>query len=131
VVVVVEVVGEVVVLVVDVVVEVVLVDASWPMVMVTVLPFLAVELPPGLWLTTTPLLLGLVTGRNVSFTFRPAALSALFAPAAGSPTTLGTVTVGGAVATVIVTDAPLAALVLPAGVWLITLPTGTVADPCC
>ena len=69
-----------------------------------------------------------MTVRNVSLTFRPAALSALFAPSAGSPTTLGTVTVGGAVATVIVTVEPPAALVFPAGLWLITLPTGTVVD---
>ncbi len=126
---VVEVVGEVVVLVVDVVVvEDELVALSTPTVMVTVLPFLAVELPAGLWSTTTPLLPGLVTGRVVWLTFNPAALSALTAPAAGSPITLGTVTVGGAVATVMVTVDPLAAVSLPAGLWLITLPTGTLAE---
>ena len=128
-VVVVDVVGEVVVVrVVEVEVVVVLDELSTPTTIVTVVPFLAVELPPGVWLTTTPLLLGLVTARVVWCTFNPAAVSALTAPAAGSPTTLGTVTVGGAVATVIVTPEPLAALVLPAGLWLITLPTGTVEE---
>ena len=56
-------------------------------------------------------------------TLKPAASSALTAPAAGSPITVGTVVVGGAVATVIVTCDPVAAVVLPPGLWLITLPT--------
>ena len=61
----VEVVGVVEVFVVDVVVVVVdeLVCASWPTAIVTVLPFLAVEFPPGLWATTTPFLSWLVTFR--------------------------------------------------------------------
>src|SRR6201999_2836143 len=61
-------------------------------------------------------------------TLKPAARRALSAPAAGSPTTPGTVVVAGAVPTVIVTSEPTAALVLPLGLWLMTLPTSDCVD---
>ena len=97
--------------------------ASLPTVMVTVLPFLAVELAAGLWEITTPFWLGVVTVAVRWVTLNPDALSALTAFAGGSPVTVGTETVVGAVPMVIVTGEPGAALVFPVGVWPITLPT--------
>jgi hypothetical protein len=61
-------------------------------------------------------------------TLKPAPVSAVWALDAESPTTDGTLTEGGAVATVIVTADPGVALVPPAGVWLITSPGVTVLD---
>jgi hypothetical protein len=112
-----------------VVVELLLEDCTkCPTVIVTVLPLRAVEPPLGVWSTTFPSWLALVTFLVLRVTLNPAASSALVAPSAGSPTTGGTVPVGGAVATTIDTVLPGAAVAPPDGLWRITLPAFTVVE---
>jgi hypothetical protein len=126
--VVVVVVGVVVVGVVVVGVVVVVVGTKWPIVIVTVLPFLAVEFPAGVCWTTVPFWVATVTGLVFCATLNPAAVSALTAPAVGSPVTAGTVTVAGVVATVIVTVEPAATVEPPPGLWAVTFPAAAVVD---
>ena len=66
-----------------------------PTVIVTVLPFLAVALPPGFWLITIPFWVRPMTFLVSCTTLKPAAFSALTAPATGSPVTGGTLAVPG------------------------------------
>ena len=88
------------------------------------------SLRSGVWSITLPSWLGLLTSLVLRTTLKPAASSALVALSAGSPTTGGTVPVGGADATTIDTVLPGAALVLPPGLWLITFPAFTVLEFC-
>ena len=111
-----------------VVVEDELDEVRTPTTIVTVPPFLAVELPPGVWYTTTPIVTGLGDGpgRLVHLEPRRAerALRARRRVAdhagdrdGGRGRGHGDRDVGA-----------VAALVLPAGLWLMTLPTGTVDE---
>jgi hypothetical protein len=106
------------------------VPLNWATVIVTVLPFFAVVPPLGDWEITFPSWLWLVTVLVLRCTLKPAAWRALVAPAAGSPTTGGTVAVVGAAAITIVTVEPGAALEPPLGLWLITFPGVTVSEVC-
>ena len=65
-----------------------------------------------------------MTGLLFWVTLKPAALSWLIAPCAVSPVTSGTWAVVGALATTRLIVDPAATLVLPAGFWSTTLPSG-------
>src|SRR5208282_5173345 len=81
----------------------------------------------GIWLMTSPAatvaLLAIVTVPSV----RPAPVIAVVAAAWVSPTTFGTLTMAGPLLTVRLTAEPPATLVPATGIWLMTLPTATVA----
>ena len=89
-----------------------------PTTIVTVLPFLAWVVAAGFWLRTTPFWLWLVTVCGCWVAGNPAAPSAALAAPVVLPTTFGTATVAGALATTRVTVEPLGADLPPVGVWL-------------
>jgi hypothetical protein len=84
----------------------VIVCVAMPITIVTVEPRGRREPPGGFWAITVLLRLGSLTGRVVVATSKPWERSALAAPADGSPVTGGTVAVGCALATTIVTVEP-------------------------
>src|ERR1019366_4160188 len=89
---------------------------------VTVLLVLAFVPPPGLWEITSPSWFALLTSLVCWITLNPAAVRVPLAAPAVSPCTPGTEAVVGAVAITSLTVDPGAAVVLPSGVWVITVP---------
>ena len=80
----------------------------------------------GLWLITLPAGTVLLDAVVTVPTTKPAPVIAVVAAACVSPTTLGTLTVAGPVDTTMFTAEPKFTLVPAVGLWLITLPDGTV-----
>jgi hypothetical protein len=82
--------------------------------------------PSGLWLITVPEGTVLLDCVVIEPTERLAPVIAALAAACVKPTTFGTVTGAGPLDTTKLTAEPAATLAPPTGVWLITVPEGTV-----
>src|SRR4029077_18795729 len=111
-----------------VVVVVTLVGTNLPTTIVTELPCWALVPPRGVWLITIPFCVWSVTFCGAAVTLKPAPVKVLFASADDRPTTPGTETDGGALATTIETVDPAIASVSAGGLWLITFPAVMVVE---
>ena len=115
--------------VVVVVVVVGVVGATYlPITIVTTIPFLAWVEAAGFWLRTTPFWVLSVTVCGCWVAGNPAAPSAALAAPVVLPTTFGTATVAGALATTRVTVEPLGTDFPPTGSWPRTVLAVAVLD---